>query len=167
MYQHFVAPLECPACGNISAADESTNLQTAILTKEKDVSPPLRLQVGDRFHLIDNGPPGAGYLTIQEPEEGEPIRLLGLWECPACEHAYLWAEIVLSPVADDEREEQVMEIGSIKAVSLDQQTLDKAHYISDELRWVYDKLTGQPLYVQNELRSDYLKLLRAHLPAKA
>jgi hypothetical protein len=62
-----------------------------------------------------------GYVQVNEPVPGAPIRLLDIWSCTDC-GAERWAQWV---IAD-------RELRGVEPVELDRATLDGAHYI-DEL----------------------------------
>lgn len=147
-FDHFIAALRCPNCGKISPEDTSTNMQTRI-----QVHPSNRyLRVGDTVDMID--PETAGYLLVRKPLPSEPIHILEVWECPWCGQAFNWAEVV---VRDDV-------IVSITAVEFNRGTLGRTNYISDQLRYIFEYITGKSLYNGRDVRTDFIQLLKEHLP---
>ena len=150
-YDFFVASLECPFCGSVCAADQSTNMSTYL----RDQPEMANLTIGDRIRIDpqrvrtrnyeDNG-----YLTISAPKQAELIHILQPWECPNC-GVFNWAEIV---VRDDI-------IESISTVLLDPEHLERGHLISNDVISVVSKLTGEP--VRDLLKRDLVPLLRERL----
>jgi hypothetical protein len=120
MFDYFVAELRCPRCGATSSTDENTSMQTHIRGGSADGS---ELTVGYSFspvyleteHII-----GAGYALIAPPAPGEPIRLLDVWACPACDTEQ-WAMIEIAGGR----------IARIEAVPMNPETLKAANFISD------------------------------------
>jgi hypothetical protein len=148
---YFVAPLRCPVCGNVSPADESTNMQTKI----RDNPELAYLGVGHPLEIRPEEMAASGYLTIRPPDQSGEIRILQSWECPACGQAFNWAEIVVKDGV----------IQSIEAVPLDRATLGRANYISDDSIYVAADLTDRP--VSDLLDADVVQVLRDTLPAAA
>jgi len=110
------------------------------------------LRVGDRVDVADPLP----YLEIHDPGRGQDIRLLESWTCPVCGAGFNWALITLR---DDEW------IAAVESAGLTRATLDRAHYVTDQLRFVYASYTGEPMELDGRLRPDWLAVLRAALPA--
>ncbi|MEZ4399303.1 MAG: hypothetical protein R3B06_04745 [Kofleriaceae bacterium] len=74
----------------------------------------------------------SGYQLVQEPQPGEPIRLLETWTDPSCGRGDLWALVTIV----DGR------VASIVAVPLDRMTLAQANYISDNCFIIAATLAG-------------------------
>ena len=146
----FVAPMRCPICGQTAPPDSSTNMATKI-TRGGELS---YIRVGDDTGVPDDMIESGGYLPVNPYTPGEPVSLVEMWECPSCGASENWGEVKLRGGV----------VESIEAVVLDNALLDRIHFISGQIRWVYDKLTGLPLYVDGELRPDAFAILRAHLP---
>lgn len=113
----FVAELRCPRCGHVSAADDSTDMQTKI----RDEPELAWLGVGSALELDPVTVPDGDYYPVQPP--GDTIRILQSWSCPGCGFYPNWAEIVLR----DGR------IESITAVPLNRETLERIHFIDEEV----------------------------------
>lgn len=117
MFDVFVAPLHCPACDTDT---RNAEIQTYIRGASADGS---GLPVGfelDAVDLTTESILGDGYLLIQEPNVGGPIRLLDVWSCPSC-RTEPWAAIEIV----DRR------VREIVAVPLDRRTLVASHFISE------------------------------------
>jgi hypothetical protein len=157
-FDFFAAELPCSTCGKIVSGAAMAHMQTRIQRDPQGAY----LQVGAHIDIAPGGPSVNGYLTIRPPQHHSPIRLLEVWSCPFCGATPQWAEVIL----EDEM------IRSITAVPLNRETLDRVHYITDELTFYYDDITGVTLFLFNEeappggatiLRSDWLKRLRENL----
>ena len=123
----FVAELRCPRCGNVSAADDATNMQTKI----RDEPELAWLGVGSALELDPATIPDADYYPVQPP--GDTIRILETWACPTCDFYPNWAEIVVR----DGR------IESITAVPLDRDTLERVHFICQDAYYIAADLAGR------------------------
>jgi hypothetical protein len=153
-FDYFAAELPCPVCGAVTPVALRTEIQ---------YDPHgAYLRVGDLLVMGESGAAEADYLMLRTPHPNEAVRLLHLWACDNCA-AENWAEVTL----EGDR------LTGIVTSSLDRAALDRAHFISDALRFVYDGITGQPLYAPAEggeddtflrLRRDWLERLRASLP---
>jgi hypothetical protein len=139
----FVAELRCPRCGHVSAADDTTDMQTKI----RDERELAWLGVGSALEINPATVPGRCYYLVQPP--GDTIRILQSWSCPSCEFYPNWAEIVVR----DGR------IESITAVPLDRETLGRAHFIDEDVDGVAAMLAGRDTLdvARNE---DVVSLLR-------
>jgi hypothetical protein len=119
MYDYFVAELRCPRCGAVNPTTAYTNMQTH-LRGDADGS---ALAVGYEFEPVDLATKhivGAGYSLISPPSDGRPIRLLDVWNCPACEtEQWAMVEIVGRKIA------------RIEAVSMNRATFETANFISE------------------------------------
>lgn len=144
-FDFFVGPLKCIRCETVSPEDTSTNMQTKIQASPKGAY----LHVGDTLDIRKDGVEAGGYLVVNRPQDLSNISILELWECPSCDSPFNWAEIVVKDSI----------IKSITAAPLDRDTLSRVNYISDELDYVFESLTGKSLYVDNEVRPDYVRLL--------
>ena len=156
MYDWFVAKLRCPECGTTSAATSATNMQTHL----RDDADSSELGVGAHLDPLDVRPDdilNSGYQLVSRPQPGQPIRLLEVWNCPACGHANNWAMISID-VSDDAT------IEGIEAVRLDRANLDKAHFISDSCMFVAAQLTGASLEEVASETARCVGLLRELLP---
>jgi hypothetical protein len=120
----FVAELRCPRCQRVSSANEATGMYTRIRS-----DPQLAwLGVGSALEIDPATVPDAGYFPVQPP--GDTIRILQIWSCPNCDAYPNWAEIV---VRDGH-------IESVTAVPLDRETLDRVHFIDEDVYLVADVL---------------------------
>jgi hypothetical protein len=117
MFDLFVAELRCPRCGHVSAADDATNMQTKI----RDDPERVWLGVGSALEIDPATVPDAGYYLVQPP--GDTIRILETWACPTCDFYPNWAEIVV----------RGGRIERITAVPLDRETLDRVHFITEDV----------------------------------
>lgn len=154
-FDYFAAELPCPVCGEA--------IPVAMRTEIQYDPHGAYLRVGDRLVMGESGAAEADYLALRSPDSSAESRLLQYWECSNC-GAENWAEVTLASHL----------VAGIEAVPLDFATLDRAHFISETLRFVYDEITGVPLYVPADpatkngghflqLRSDWLERLRAAL----
>lgn len=146
-FDWLVAPLVCPVCGAVSAADSSTNMQTYI----QDQPSMTEIGVGDLVDLPRDDVADRGFIEVQRPGAGEAIHLLTTWECPTCGSPYLWAEVIV----------EHSRIVDIRAVSLDRERLERANYISPDCDSTVSELTG--LDVSDLIGKDMIALLRQHL----
>src|SRR2546423_326237 len=90
-YDYFVAALECPVCGTISRADDSTGMQTYIRAQSNAEF----IGIGSPLHVSPEAIERNacdGYLKIKTAQPDEPIRLLHPWNCATC-GSYNWAQI--------------------------------------------------------------------------
>ena len=124
MFDLFVAALRCPRCGHVSSGDDATNMQTKI----RDDPERAWLGVGSALKIDPATVPDAGYFPVQPP--GDTIRILQIWACPNCDAYPNWAEIVV----------RNGRIESITAVPLDRETLDRVHFIDEDVYLVADVL---------------------------
>lgn len=152
-FDYFAAELSCPICGTVNPVAMRTEIQ---------YDPHgAYLRVGDRIRMGVRGAAEADYLVLRLPLPNEEVHLLHLWDCSNC-GSENWAEVVL----DDDL------IVRIEATQLDREVLDRAHFISSMIDFVYDQITGLPLYEPLEvptatdnfrLRSDWIERLREKL----
>lgn len=143
---YFVGTLECPVCGTVSEADESTNMQTYIRSQPKLAY----LGVGHPLEIYPEMMKDSGYLTIQLPQPDQEIRILQTWECPSCGSPFNWAEImVINGV-----------IERIVAVELNGKVLEQAHFISNECVSVAADLTGRSF--PDLVGADLVQILREY-----
>jgi len=149
MYDTFMAALRCPVCGRISPADDTTNMTTK-LRDEPDGS---LFRVGDALAIHHATMEDSGYYAVQPP--AEPVRIGQIWECPYCHHYPNWAEIVVG----DGR------IVSMEAIGLDHATLDRLHYLDEDVFYTAETLASRDL---RELpRNELVPLLRRLLGVPA
>ncbi|HLP87924.1 MAG TPA: hypothetical protein VK184_04870 [Nostocaceae cyanobacterium] len=141
---YFVASLQCPVCGAVSEADESTNMQTH-MRKNPELA---YLGVGHPLEIEPKFMRRCGYLTIQPPQPGQEIRILETWECPSCDAPYNWAEIV---VLNDV-------IKGIVAVEFNRTVFEQAHYVSVECVSIAAELTGRSC--SDVIEDDLVKILK-------
>jgi hypothetical protein len=148
-YDYFVAELKCPACGTVSAADDSTGMQTYI--REHPNAEFLR--VGSPLHVdaeaIERNAVD-GYLKVRTPAPGEPIRILHPWTCPVC-GTYNWAQIEIRDGV----------IARIVSVPLNRETLEHSHLISNEADFVAASLAN--LTAHEIVGKDTVQILRERL----
>jgi transcription elongation factor Elf1 len=143
MVSWLVAELSCGACGARAEVEMQTHLEP---WPQRNL-----MRVGDEVGL---GWPDVerAYLPLREPGPGEPVRFLQAWECPDC-GAVCWAEVVL----DGGR------IAAISEAQLDAATLDRVHAIDDAVEGEYERLTGEPLFVDGRARPGFGERLREAL----
>jgi hypothetical protein len=141
-YSYFVAELQCPGCG--------TSTESTVMTKVES-DPGTVIRAGDSLDVTVIDMKYSHY-TLRAPQPGEPLRILESWSCPACGRPG-WIEIVV----DDGR------VQSIDVVPFDTATLDRVHFVADQLAEFYEEKAGEPLYVGNEVRRDWMERLRQHL----
>jgi hypothetical protein len=119
MFDVFVAELRCPNCQVVNSTIANTAMQTHLRSDADGSS----LRVGYVFDppdLTTQGIIGSGYRLIAEPPPGSPIRLLEVWECPACSTEQ-WAMVTIVD----------LRIERIEAVELTRATLEAGNFISD------------------------------------
>ena len=170
MYDWFISKLRCHSCVTTSPATSATNMQTHL----RDDADGSELGVGAQLDPLDvrtGDILASGYQLVAQPEPGELIRLLEMWECPACNRSDNWAMITLrgasvpstaTPLQPTESA-PTPSIESIDAVTLDLETLERAHFISDACEMFAARLAGLQL---KDLNDDVscVELLREHLP---
>lgn len=135
-FDFFTAELACPTCGKLASGNAIAVMQTRI---QRDPQGKY-LKVGDQIDLAPGGPSQNGYLTVKKPQPDAPIHLLEVWSCPFCNTVPNWSEVIL------ENEQ----IKSITALSLNCEILERIHYITEELIYYYDDITGLRMYNFNE-----------------
>jgi hypothetical protein len=128
--------------------------ETAIQVRIQPSPEGALLRVGDRLDVRD--PLEGPYLRVREPAPGEELRVLEAWSCPVCGAGFNWALIT---IRDDEW------LQAVESVELTLATLDRAHYVTDQLRFVYSLYTGQEMFSAGAFRPDWLPVLRAALSA--
>jgi len=148
MFDVVTAELRC-RCGHLAPEGE-----TSIQVHFRPSPDGSLLRVGDRVDVAD--PLAGPYLEIRDPARGEDIHLLESWTCPVCGAGFNWALITLR---DDEW------IAGVESADLTRATLDRADYVTYQLRYVYPHYTGQPMTDGARVRLDWLAVLRAALPA--
>lgn len=161
-FDYFVGELRCPACGVVSQADSSTNMQTKIaLTSQGD-----ELGVGNTVVADWNDIPSAGYLPVQLPFERDTFVLLDTWACCACDKPFNWARVVIVRSV----------IREVSAVVLTLEAIYSANYISEDCFYLFSepgddfaslnidslrsflrsqKWIGRPLFARSEMTSRY------------
>jgi hypothetical protein len=97
------------------------------------------------------GDMSVAFLKLAHPDTD--VHILQTWDCPTC-NARNWAEVVFDQGT----------IRSIENVALTRASLGRAHFVVYDLYDRYDEITGEPMYVDNALRPDFIKLLAEHLP---
>lgn len=117
-FDYIVAELKCPICGNVSKADESTNMQTKICKN----SEMRAYAVGDYMDVDAGNIVESGYMEVMKPVEENTFKLIDSWECPSCETAYNWALIELIQG----------QIAGINQVDLSVEQIEAVNYISED-----------------------------------
>ena len=95
MFDWFVAPLQCPACGAVSPPTSATNMVTHL----RDDANGSELAVGSTFDALDlrtDDILSSSYQLVSAPASGEPIRLLDTWRCPSCGRSDNWALVTIN-----------------------------------------------------------------------
>jgi hypothetical protein len=92
-----------------------------------------------------------GYLTVNVPEPGAPVRILQTWECPSCGAPANWAEIIVRDGIID----------SIDAAPLDREHFERSNLLSDDAISIAADLTGKPF--SELVEQDIVELLRGRL----
>jgi hypothetical protein len=141
-YSYFVAALQCPGCGATTEASVITKVES---------DPGTVIRVGDRLDVtvIDME---LSHYRVRAPAPGEPLRILEPWSCPTCSRR-VWVEVVVADGA----------VRSIDVARFDVATLDRVHFVGSEVTDFYEEVTGEPLYVGNDIRADWAARLRAGL----
>jgi phage FluMu protein Com len=118
-FDFFVGALKCPICGTISKSDSSTNMQTKIrenMTFEE-------LGVGHTLEINEESLFGAGYSLFNQPDIGEDVVLIDVWECKNCNRGGRnWAKIVVRDGI----------INEVSAFPVSKNVVNEANYIVDE-----------------------------------
>lgn len=128
-FDNFVAQLRCPRCQRLSSADDSTGIQTK-LRDEPDAS---WFSVGSQLSFDLHRVAESGYLPVQPA--GQPLRLLQIWSCGHCGKYPNWAEVVI----------QGDRVAAIEAVPLDLATLDRIHFIDEDVAYFVAAHAGREL----------------------
>jgi hypothetical protein len=92
------------------------------------------------------------YLTLREPEPGEEWRVLETWHCPFCRSGN-WAEVVFNG----------KHIRSIENAELTAEIVSRAHFISDWVDELFERVVGESMYVSGAVRKDFAQKLIQHL----
>jgi hypothetical protein len=158
MTTYFAAPMTCPYCGVRSPGDSTTDMQTSLI-HEPGVQ---LLRVGDVVSEIRAELKG-DFISLRPPPEHGPIVILQEWSCATCK-SRRFAHVVFE---EDARCEEDGRLARIEAVPLTSAALDAAHFAYDGLAELYQEILGEPLYVDNAIRPDFIERLRAKLPDRA
>ena len=149
MTAYFIAPMRCPQCGAVSPDDASTAMQTGLgdmpglhLLRVGAVIPHLRSDVEREL------------IPLRALARNTPIIVLQEWYCANC-GSRRFAHIELD---EDGR------INRIDAVPLTRTNFAAAHFADDRFAEFYRDVVGEPLYVRDELRPDFIERLRSKLP---
>jgi len=116
-FDYLVANLKCFKCGNISKADDSTNLQTYIFSNSEGNC----YKVGSQVDLNLSEISDLSCFQLNPVKGNDPVHLLETWECPQCKEIMNWAEIVF-------HNNQIL---SINAIELNSEVISRCHFISD------------------------------------
>jgi hypothetical protein len=115
-FDYFVGKLQCPECGEISPADETTDMQTKIQRNPNM----MNLGVGDKVKL-DPDIESCGYRCYQE-HKSNSLKVIESWVCPSCDKPYNCALITI----EDSR---IVEVVDIELTEL---AIRSANYIFEE-----------------------------------
>jgi rubredoxin len=77
-FDQIEAELRCPSCGAVNPAGPETGLQVWWTSSPENRA----LRVGDEVDTKD--PELAGYLKLNDPAPGGPVRIVDTWECTVC-----------------------------------------------------------------------------------
>lgn len=91
-------------------------------------------------------------LVVREPAPDEPVRVLMWWSCEHCGRSNFVEGVFANQC-----------VQALEPVELDEQLLQRVHYISGLLREVVEDLIGEPVYSDAGLAPDWLSRLRAAL----
>jgi hypothetical protein len=142
MFDTIITTLSC------GAEAHQGQIQTRIRGGAADDS---ALPIGYAFDPVKLTPESLvrnGYVQVNEPTPGAPIRLLDIWSCLDC-GAERWAMVEIADGA----------LRSVKPVELDRVTLDAAHYIDGLNAELLAKSLG------DESAEPAVDVLRRRLPA--
>lgn len=145
-YSYIVSELRCDACGRASAA--------TVVTKV-DVEPATVLRVGSPVD-VNVSDMAFTHCLVRKPAQDEPIRFLEAWDCPACDSPE-WVEVSISGGR----------IREVRVVGFDRGTLDRIHFVSEDVAQLYQERTGEAFHVDDAVRPDWPARLRAHLAEPA
>jgi hypothetical protein len=141
---YFIATLTCQWC----AKSNELYIQTSLPIETNGQYSEHR--VGDPIDTTS--PESAGYLKLRDIRKGEPLRLLELWDCPACGRAN-WAEVEI----DQER------VQAIRGVPWNQPALDHAQYLTEYMHLYFDMHTWKSFFVEETPRPNFMALLQQAL----
>lgn len=153
MFDWFVAPLRCPACGAVSPSSSVTNMVTHV----RDDANGSELTVGSEIDALDlrtDDILSSSYQLVSSPAPGEPIRLLDMWRCSSCGRSDNWALVTISGTR----------IAEIEAVILDRAMLERANFISDQCFILAAQLSDIPATDLISGNASSVEVLRSHLP---
>ncbi len=126
-FDYFVGPVKCSMCGH-TCDDRSSNMQTKL-----QVRPLLsELRVGDCIDVNWSDVVSAGYIEISVPVRAGTLTILEPWDCWNCGKSYNWAMVEITECR----------IKSIHEIALSVESLEKANYISEECRYLFDSVSG-------------------------
>lgn len=152
MYDYFVAALTCNTCGEVSPPDSSTNMQTHL----RFGADGRELATGFELVPAETRPEhiaACGYLPVAPVTGDAAMTLLETWECPSCGESDRWAAITI-------RDRVITEI---RSVELDRESLERAHFISDQCFLRAAQLSGIPSADLMDGTVDPVNVLREHL----
>jgi DNA-directed RNA polymerase subunit RPC12/RpoP len=141
-YSYFVADLQCPGCGSM--------IEASVITKVES-EPGTVIRVGGQLDVTMTDMELSHY-KVRDPAPGEPLRILEPSSCPNCGRR-VWVEVLVAAGA----------VRSIEAAQFDVATLDRVHFVDSEVTDFYEEVTGEPLYIGNDIRPDWAERLRARL----
>lgn len=119
---YLVAPMRCPYCDRVSAADLTTEMQTRL----RDEPALAYLGVGDELPTCPDRAAANGYIVLRGAKLGEGAILLHTWGCPACGEPFQWAQVVV----------RGGRIVAIEPTRLTRQAIERANYIEVDARAV-------------------------------
>ena len=82
--------------------------------------------------------------VVRAPEAGESWRILEEWVCRHC-HEHQWMEVVIGEGA----------VRSIEIVRFDPATLDRVHFVTEQIADFYRDATGESYYIDQDIRPDW------------
>jgi hypothetical protein len=149
MTAYFIAPLVCPLCGGVTPDNTSTAMQTGL-----GDGPGLhQFRVGDTVPHF-RADVERELIPLRAIPRNGPIVVLQEWYCASC-GSRRFAHIEFD--ADGR-------IIRIDAVPLTRANFDAAHFADDRLAEFYQDVVGEPLYLRDKLRPDFVERLRLKLP---
>jgi len=140
---YFKASLRCPCCGTLGMAWIESHLGDRGLTYQIGDCPGADIHPSE-FESTS--------YVVRQPSPEEPVRVLLDWTCQHCE-ATTFAEVMFMNGC----------VRDIQAVDLTPETLERVHYIGEEVQSMLEQVMDASMYDENGIRADWLENLRSAL----